>query len=94
MICWYIANSAYRTTSLHPPSFRSTASFREQSLWPIEWGLRTVYTLKVLERKRRPVVRPETFSGFPTIHYAIFLAQNVNTMATSRVPVSKVLAEP
>jgi hypothetical protein len=37
---------------------------------------------------------PRRFHRFPTIHYAIFLAQNVNTTATDRTLASKTLAVP
>lgn len=95
MICWYITNSAYRTTSLHPPSLPITAPFPEQNLWPIGWGLRAVYALNVLERKRRPVVRPETFSQVPDDPSCdLFSLKREPHSNKGRVLASKALAEP
>ncbi|TBB83957.1 hypothetical protein ELH38_29355 (plasmid) [Rhizobium ruizarguesonis] len=57
-------------------------------MWPIEWELRRS-TLNALEGNGYQQFVPRRFHRFPTIHYAIFLAKNMNTLATSRALASK-----
>lgn len=47
-------------------------------------GAEAVYTLNALEGNGYQQFVPRRFHTFPTIHYAIFLAKNMNILATSR----------
>jgi hypothetical protein len=52
-------------------------------------GAEAVYTSTLLEGNGYQQFAPRRFHRFPTIHYAIFLAKNMNILATSRALASK-----
>jgi hypothetical protein len=58
----FAALTFWQLTSEHPDLFIEVHLLRSVAN---RMGLRAVYALNILERKRRPVVRPETFSQVP-----------------------------